>query len=86
MLNTRGWYPLLSAFDSTRDMSSIALLSGANSIPMTPGQKDFSKQHNAEAENLAFSEGLYRYAGDGVELRVLKLFGREVKEENKKDR
>ena len=37
------------------------------------------KLFKAEVENLALAEGLYRWAGDGVEDRVLRLYGKSVK-------
>jgi hypothetical protein len=61
----------------TRDQSATAMLSGAGSaIPSGPGAPDVEKLFKAEAENLALSEGLYRWAGEGVEDRVLKYWGK----------
>lgn len=67
-------------------MSSMAMLSGAATTPAGPGQPDMSKLYKAEVDNLALADGMYKYAGDGVEERILKLFGKEVGGESKKDR
>jgi hypothetical protein len=46
-----------------------------------------STLYKAEVENLALADGMYKYAGDGVEARVLKLFGKQVDaKESRKDR
>jgi len=76
-----------NAADGTRDMSSMSSLAGAAAMPAGPGQPDMSKLYKAEVENLALADGMYKYAGDGVEVRVLKLFGKQVDaEESRKDR
>ena len=59
----------------TRDASSTAMLSGAGMNPMGP-QQDMVKPFKAEVENLALAEGLYRWAGEGVEDRVLARWGK----------
>jgi hypothetical protein len=41
-----------------------------------PGQ-DMFKMFNAEVENLALAEGMYKWAGEGVEERVLRLWGKQ---------
>ena len=64
----------LAAVD-TRDASSTAMLSGAGMNPMGP-QEDMVKPFKAEVENLALAEGLYRWAGEGVEDRVLAKWGK----------
>jgi hypothetical protein len=51
------------------------MLSGAGMNPMGP-QADMSKMYKAEVENLALAEGLYKWAGDGVEDRVLARWGK----------
>ncbi len=45
-----------------------------------------SKLYKAEVDNLALADAMYKYAGDGVEERVLKLFGKQIVGESKKDR
>lgn len=79
---------IVVAADGSRDMGSQALLGGAGATVMAPGQQpDFAKLHAAEADNLAIAEGMYVWAGEGVEERVLRLFGKEiVGAENKKGR
>jgi hypothetical protein len=39
-------------------------------------QQDMVKPFKAEVENLALAEGLYRWAGEGVEDRVLARWGK----------
>ena len=42
-----------------------------------PGQpQDFGKLFKAERDNLALADGLYKWAGADVELRVLRKYGR----------
>jgi hypothetical protein len=42
-----------------------------------PGQQqDFPKLFKAEKDNLALADGLYKWAGADVELRVLRKYGR----------
>ena len=42
-----------------------------------PGQpQDFTKLFKAEKENLALADGLYKWTGEDVELRVLRKYGR----------
>jgi hypothetical protein len=59
----------------TRDASSTAMLAGAGMNPMGPAQ-DMAKPFKAEVENLALAEGLYKWAGEGVEDRVLAKWGK----------
>lgn len=70
--------PAESAPDSARDMGLVHALGGAQQgqAPMgMGGGPDMGKVHRAEAENLALAEGMYRWAGEGVEERVLALWG-----------
>lgn len=53
------------------------MLSGAGPAPMGP-QQDMSKPYKAEVENLALSEGLYKWSCEGVEDRVLAAWGKRV--------
>lgn len=64
-----------NAADGSRDMNSMAMLSGAAAGPMGPGKPDMSKLHKAEAENLALASDMYQWVGQGVEDRVLRLYG-----------
>ncbi|KAJ9117414.1 hypothetical protein QFC24_006510 [Naganishia onofrii] len=62
--------------DGTRDMNLVHALGGGTAAPVQPGgQQDMGKIHRAEAENLALAEGMYLWAGEGVEERVLALWG-----------
>lgn len=40
------------------------------------GPQDFNKLFKAERDNLEFAEGLYKWAGEDVETRVLRKYGR----------
>lgn len=54
-------------------------LSGAGTVPMGgPGAPDPEKLYNAEVENLALAEGMYRWVGEGVEARVLERWGKSA--------
>ncbi|KAL0949703.1 hypothetical protein HGRIS_009740 [Hohenbuehelia grisea] len=57
--------------DSSRDMSATPF----TAAPAGPGQ-DFVKLFKAEQDNLEFSEGLYKWAAEDVEIRVLKRHGK----------
>jgi hypothetical protein len=66
-------------------MNSQAMMAGAVAGPMMgPGKPDMAKLHKAEADNLAIAEGMYKWAGEGVEDRILKLFGQQAGLESKK--
>lgn len=41
-----------------------------------PGAPDPEKLFKSEVENLALAEGGYRWVGEGVEDRVLKMWGK----------
>lgn len=76
-----------NAADGTRDMGAQAMMAGAGGPMMGQAQVDMNKVFRNEAENLAIADGLYAWAGQGVEDRVLNLFGRAVNEsESKKTR
>ncbi|BEI84875.1 hypothetical protein CcaverHIS002_0502760 [Cutaneotrichosporon cavernicola] len=65
-----------SATDA-RDSNAMAMLSGAGGPPTVgPAAPDFKKLYKAEVENLAISDGLYSWVGDGVEDRVLQRWGK----------
>lgn len=56
-------------------MTSMNMLAGAQAMPMGPGQPDMAKLHRAEAENLSLASDSYRWVGEGVEERVLRMYG-----------
>jgi hypothetical protein len=59
----------------SRDIMSQSPFAGAGEP--VPGQpQDFNKLFKAEINNLAFSEGLYTWAGADVEERVLAKYGK----------
>lgn len=69
--------PLTSAATDARDANAMAMLSGAGGPPTVgPAAPDFKKLYKAEVENLAISDGLYHWVGDGVEDRVLRRWGK----------
>lgn len=48
-----------------------------NAAGAAPGQpQDFTKLFKAEKDNLALADGLYKWSGGEVELRVLRKYGR----------
>ncbi|KAL7421361.1 hypothetical protein Q5752_004246 [Cryptotrichosporon argae] len=57
----------------TRDVTATAMLGGAGP-GAGPGAPDFEKVFRSEVENLALAEGLYRWAGAGVEDRVIAMY------------
>ncbi|KAJ9094159.1 hypothetical protein QFC20_006957 [Naganishia adeliensis] len=61
--------------DGARDMNVVHALGGAAQGGPQMGVPDVGKVHRAEAENLALADGMYRWAGEGVEERVLALWG-----------
>ena len=55
----------------------MAMLAGAGAAPPAgPAAPDMEKLFKAEVENLSLAEGLYRWSGEGVEDRVLRLYGK----------
>ncbi len=68
---------LTPAATDARDSNAMAMLSGAGGPPTVgPAAPDFKKLYKAEVENLAISDGLYTWVGDGVEDRVLRRWGK----------
>ncbi|ORX39111.1 integral membrane protein DUF106-domain-containing protein [Kockovaella imperatae] len=62
----------------SRDANALAQLSGAGAVSLSgPGAPDMEKLFKAETENLALAEGLYRWSADGVEDRVLEIWGKK---------
>lgn len=55
-------------------VSPYANASGPGAAPGQP--QDFAKLFKAERDNLALADGLYKWAGEDVELRVLRKYGR----------
>ncbi|KAG8986147.1 ER membrane complex subunit 3 [Tulasnella sp. JGI-2019a] len=65
-----------SAADATQDPASSPFGNAANATQMmTPGQ-DMHKTFLQEKENLELADGLYRWAADGVEQRMLDKWAR----------
>ncbi|KAL7410332.1 integral membrane protein DUF106-domain-containing protein [Mrakia frigida] len=60
---------------SPNTTSSLSLLAGAAPSGSPPPPPDFQKFFEKELENLEFSEGAYRWAGEGVEERVRAKWG-----------
>ena len=49
----------------------------ANAITQGPAQpQDYNKVFKAERDNLELAEGLYKWSGADVELRVLRKYGK----------
>lgn len=61
---------------SSMMMGPTAAMAGAGGGGM-PGQpQDFGKVFKAERDNLELAQGLYKWTGADVELRVLRKYGR----------
>lgn len=45
-------------------------------MPNAGQPQDYNKLFKAEKDNLEFAEGLYKWAGEDVETRVLRKYGR----------
>lgn len=79
-----GLYRLLlgnnNSADSSRDMATSPFSSTGTTQFGQP--QDFAKLFKAERDNLEFSQGLYAWVGDGVDLRVLRKYGRDPKPAN----
>lgn len=63
----------LVAADSTRDMtvSPFAAMGTAQA-----GPQDYAKLFKAERDNLEFAEGLYVWAGEDMESKILGKYGK----------
>lgn len=70
----------ITAADSSRDMATSPFSSTGTTQFGQP--QDFAKLFKAERDNLEFSQGLYAWVGDGVDLRVLRKYGRDPKPAN----
>jgi hypothetical protein len=64
---------ITTAADASRDMNAMPF-ANAGAQPGAP--QDYAKLFKAERDNLEFSEGLYAWAGEGVEERVLRRYGK----------
>lgn len=63
------------AADSSRDLASSSPFAAATQ--QQPGQaQDYNKLFKAEKDNLELADGLYSWACKGVELRVLRKYGK----------
>jgi hypothetical protein len=63
----------------TRDQTALYSLTGAGAGAQAgPGAPDIEKIFKGEVENLLLAEGMYKWVGDGIEDRVLGLFGKPV--------
>jgi hypothetical protein len=59
--------------DSSRDMTAMPFASAQG---QQQGPQDFNKLFKAERDNLEFSEGLYTWAAEDVETRILRKYGK----------
>jgi len=55
-------------------MAAMPFASAAGAQPGQP--QDFNKLFKAERDNLEFSEGLYTWAAEDAETRILKKYGK----------
>jgi hypothetical protein len=84
MFGLNGVFKLILGEDNAavdmRDQSGLAMLGGAggSGLPIGPGAPAMDKVFKSEVENLALSDGLYRWVGTGVEDRVLARWGKKA--------
>lgn len=64
------------AADSSRDMTASPFAAAGAASPGAP--QDFNKLFKSEIDNLAFSQGLYSWAGVDVEDRVLHKYRKTI--------
>ncbi|KAJ7591188.1 integral membrane protein DUF106-domain-containing protein [Mycena floridula] len=75
-----GLYRLILGGDHSADSSQSMVMSPfANANAPAAGPQDFNKLFKAEKDNLAFTDGLYTWAGADVEERVLQKYGKIAK-------
>ncbi|KIK99270.1 hypothetical protein PAXRUDRAFT_822966 [Paxillus rubicundulus Ve08.2h10] len=60
--------------DSSRDMTMSPFAAMGTAQPGQP--QDFAKLFKAECDNLEFAEGLYAWAGDEMDLKILRKYGK----------
>ncbi|KAF8493512.1 integral membrane protein DUF106-domain-containing protein [Gautieria morchelliformis] len=63
-----------NAADSSKDLANSSPFAAATQ--QQAGPQDYNKLFKAEKDNLELAEGLYSWAGKGVELRVLQKYGK----------
>lgn len=63
-----------TAADGTKDMMMSPYAGTASQTPVQP--QDFGKIFKGERDNLELAEGLYKWSGSDVELRVLRKYGK----------
>jgi len=64
----------LVAADSTRDMTVSPFATMGTAQGGQP--QDYAKLFKAERDNLEFAEGLYAWAGEGMESKILGKYGK----------
>lgn len=69
--------------DSAQDMAASPFANVGNNMQTTPGQ-DMHKLFLQEKENLELADGLYHWAADGVEKRMLDRWSRHTGGEKSK--
>jgi len=77
-----GLYRLILGSDNSASNSQDVATPFAAGLgaPQQPGQTlDYNKLFSAERDNLEFSQGLYSWVGNDVEMRVLRRYGRLTK-------
>ncbi|KAI9447837.1 integral membrane protein DUF106-domain-containing protein [Lactarius indigo] len=72
-----GLYRIILGGDEVGDAAqNLAASPFAVATPQAGQPQDFNKLLKAERDNLEFSEGLHKWIGDDVEIRILKKYGR----------
>ncbi|EIM88518.1 uncharacterized protein STEHIDRAFT_77595 [Stereum hirsutum FP-91666 SS1] len=76
-LGLNGLYRIILGGDNSADASKDMAATPFNTAMPSAGQpQDYNKLFKAEKDNLEFAEGLYKWAGEDVETRVLRKYGR----------
>ncbi|KAJ7179874.1 transmembrane protein [Mycena crocata] len=71
-----GLYRLILGGDNSADSSRDMTASPFAGAPAAGAAQDYNKLFKAEKDNLEFSDGVYKWVGEGVEDRVLRRYGR----------
>ncbi|KAH8830769.1 transmembrane protein [Flagelloscypha sp. PMI_526] len=78
LFGLNGVYRLILGNDNAADSSQSMTQSpfATTGAATATGPVDYVKIFKAEIDNLQLSEGVYKWAGEGVEERVLKMYGK----------
>ncbi|KIY73639.1 transmembrane protein [Cylindrobasidium torrendii FP15055 ss-10] len=71
-----GLYRIILGGDNSAADTLSASPFGGGAMPQAGQPQDYQKLYKAEADNLAFSNGLYKWVGEDVEDRILRKYGK----------